>query len=167
MKRALFTALFLPLLPLAAQQATPQAAPAICMTEHREVLSASTALIAGTMDLRPDGIARTTHKVGRFMTRIELKGLVIRDVVKVPLTEVDREQGITRRYHAKLACDAHRIWDGPMVVWSEWRDNGYGFFPSTLIVEEIHGVLKVGAKRINDFSPGIDGPMTASVRQLP
>jgi hypothetical protein len=134
------------------------------MTEQREVTSASNALLAATMDLRPDGTARTTHQVGSFSTRIELKGLTVHEIVKLPLSEADAAKGITRRYHAKLACQSHRIWDGPMVAWSEWRENGYGFFPTTIVVEEVNGSLQASAKRIQDFSPGIDGAMTASAK---
>ncbi len=164
MKLVLFTALFLSLLPLAAQQAVPQTVLPICVTEQSEVETASAALLAGTVDFRRDGTARTTHQVGAFMTRIELKGFKVHEIIKTPLTAEDAAKGITRRYHARLTCQSHRIWDGPMVAWSEWRENGYGFFPSTLIVEEIHGVLQASAKRIKDFSPGIDGAMTASAR---
>ncbi len=162
MKRAFVTALFLSILPLAAQEAT--ATTGMRMTEQREVTSASNALLAASMNLRPDGTARTTHQVGSFSTRIELKGLTVHEIVKLPLSEADAAKGITRRYHAKLACQAHRIWDGPMVTWSEWRENSYGFFPSTIVVEEVHGTLQASAKRIQDFSPGIDGAMTASAK---
>ena len=162
MKRAFVTALFLSVLPLAAQEATN--ATGIHMTEQREVTSASTALLSASMDVRPDGTARTTHQVGSFNTRIELKGLTVHEIVKLPVTEADVSKGITRRYQAKLTCEAHRIWDGPMVAWSEWRENGYTFFPSTIVVEEVNGTLLASAKRIKDFSPGIDGAITASAK---
>ena len=162
MKRAFVTALFLSILPLAAQETTE--ATGMRMTEQREVTSASTALLAASMDLRPDGTARTTHQVGSFSTRIELKGLTVHEIVKLPVTEADAAKGLTRRYQAKLTCQAHRIWDGPMVAWSEWRENGYGFFPSTLVIEDVHGTLQASAKRIQDFSPGIDGAITASTK---
>ena len=160
MKRAFVTALFLAILPLAAQDATE--ATSMHLTEQREVTSASTALLTSSIDFRPDGTARTTHQVGNFSTRVEFKGLTVHEIVKLPVTEADAAKGITRRYQAKLTCQAHRIWDGPMVAWSEWRENGYGFFPSTIIVEEVNGTLQASAKRIQDFSPGIDGAMTAS-----
>jgi hypothetical protein len=160
MKRAFVTALFLAILPLAAQESTESTA--MHLTEQREVTSASTALLSASIDFRPDGTARTTHQVGNFSTRIEFKGLTVHEIVKLPVTEADAAKGVTRRYQAKLTCQAHRIWDGPMVAWSEWRENGYGFFPSTIVVEEVKGTLQASAKRIQDFSPGIDGAMTAS-----
>ena len=162
MKRAFVTALFLSILPLAAQETTE--ATGMRLTEQREVTSASNALLAGSMDFRPDGTARTTHQVGSFSTRIELKGLTVHEIVKLPVTEADAAKGITRRYQAKLTCQAHRIWDGPMVAWSEWRENGYGFFPSTIVIEDVNGTLQASAKRIQDFSPGIDGAITASTK---
>ncbi len=129
--------------------------------EASEVLAASSALIHGSVDLRSDGSARTTHKIGGFETRIEIQGLKVHEIVKEALTDKDRAAGITRRYVAHLECEAHRIWDGPMASWSEWRSSGYGFFPSSIIVEEIGGILKARANRIADFSPGIDATMAA------
>jgi hypothetical protein len=124
--------------------------------EASEVLAASSALIQGSVDMRTDGSARTTHKIGGFETRIEIKGLSVHEIVKASLTEQDRAAGITRRYVAHLQCEAHRIWDGPMASWSEWRSSSYGFFPTSIIVEEIAGTLKARANRIADFSPGLD-----------
>jgi hypothetical protein len=130
--------------------------------EASEVLAASSALIGASVDLRADGSARTTHKIGEFETRIEIKGLSVREIVKAPLTEQDRQAGVSRRYIARLQCEAHRIWDAPMISWSEWRASGYGFFPSSVIVEEVDGTLKARATRIADFSPGIDAIMASA-----
>ena len=162
MKHALLSALFLSVLPLAAE--TSSTTLPIRMDEQREVMGTGNALLAGTMDLRKDGSARTTHRIGGFSTRIEFKGLAIREIVKLPVGADDAAKGITRRYHARLACKSHRIWDAPMVSWSEWRDSAYGFFPTTLVIEDVNGSLQATAKRIRDFSPGIDGAMTASAK---
>jgi hypothetical protein len=171
MKHALLL-LLSAVLPLSAQTAaTTPAAPQVEVitattpmraSEAHEVLAASSALIEASVDLRPDGSARTTHKVGDFETRVEIKGLSVREIVKTPLTEEDRQAGISRRYVASLQCEGHRIWDAPMVSWSEWRAKGYGFFPSSIIVEEIDGALKARATRIANFSPGIDATMAAA-----
>lgn len=158
-------------LPLSAQvgKAAPaapveviDAASTMRLSEQKEVLAASIALLGASLDFRGDGTARTTHQVGNFSTRIELMGLTVSQIVKASVSTEDRQKGISRRYIAYLTCKAHRLWDGPMVSWSEWRDKGYGFFPSSLIVEEIDGALTARAKRIEDFSPGIDSEMTAS-----
>jgi len=132
------------------------------LSEQKEVLAASHALLATSLDLRADGFARTTHQIGSFTTRIELMGLTVAEVIKAPVSAAEQQQGIGRRYIARLACKAHRIWDGPLVAWSEWRDSSYGFFPSSVIVEEIDGALTARANRITDFSPGIDSTMTAA-----
>lgn len=164
MKHALIAALLLSVLPATAQLANGPTAAPLATTEHQEVLAVSTTLIAQSMELRPDGSARTTHQVGEFSTRIELKGLAIRAIQKMPLTDAERQAGVTRSYQAKVSCQSHRIWDGPLVTWSEWRNSGYGFFPSTIVVQEINGELVASAKRIESFSPGIDGTATASTR---
>jgi len=158
-----------PVLPLSAQ--TPggtqeivvvTATSPMILAEQKEVLAASSALIAASVDLRADGTARTTHHIGTFTTRIELTGLAISEIVKTPVTRADAEKGIVRRYVARLACRSHRIWDGPMASWSEWRREGYGFFPSSVVVEEVGGALRARATRICDFSPGIDSTMAAA-----
>lgn len=162
MKPALLAAILLTVLPAAAQQAAPEAP--LGRFEQNDVIKAGNALLAASMDLRADGSARTTHQIGTFSSRIEMKGLAIRDIVRAPLTAADAERGVSRRFHASLACQAHRIWDGPQVAWSEWRESSYGFFPTVLVIEEIHGKLVASAKRIEHFTPGIDGAMTASLR---
>jgi hypothetical protein len=162
MKRALLSALFLTVFPLAAE---PVADPApVLRREKSEVVHATAALLAGSMDLRPDGTARTTHQIGHFSTRIELKGLAVREIVKLPVSADDTAKGVTRRFEAKLSCQAHRIWDGPMVSWSEWRESGYGFLPASIVVEEVWGTLQASAPRLQQFSPGIDGAITASAK---
>ncbi|QJE97816.1 hypothetical protein [Luteolibacter luteus] len=170
MKHALlFLALLATVLPLSAQQAQKPTAveaaaetPAMRHAEEKEVIAASAALLATSVDLREDGTARTTHQIGRFSNRIEFKGLGIDGIMKAPVTEADRQKGISRRYIALIRCKAHRIWDGPMVEWSEWRESSYGFFPSSIVVEEINGTLSAHAKRLSNFSPGIDSTMAAA-----
>lgn len=168
MKQALLLLALLAIaLPLSAQdqkigvEAAP-AAGAIRYSEEQEVIAASSALLAASVDLREDGTARTTHQIGQFSNRIELKGLAIDGILRAPLSEADRKKGVSRRYIAHISCKAHRIWDGPMLTWSEWREKGYGFFPSSIVVEEINGALNAHAKRLTDFSPGIDSSMAAA-----
>ena len=90
-----------PVLPLSAQ--TPggtqeivvvTATSPMILAEQKEVLAASSALIAASVDLRADGTARTTHHIGTFTTRIELTGLAISEIVKTPVTRADAEKGI-------------------------------------------------------------------------
>lgn len=158
MKHALLAALLFSIFPAAAQQP----AEPMRMSEHREVQSIGTEFLGKLLCIRPDGTARTTHQLGNFATRIEFKGLAIREILKFPVSAEDLEKGITRRFHAKLACEAHRIWDGPMVVWSEWRESNYGFLPGKIVIEEAGGRLQAVTGRFKSFSPGIDGAMTAS-----
>lgn len=168
MKQALLL-LVVAVLPLSAQTSTVKgeadttaAAAPMLLSEQKEVLAASSGLITASVHLRPDGTARTTHRIGSFSTRVELRGLRVASIVKAPLSMTDRQQGIARRYLARLSCKAHRIWEGPIAGWSRWKQDAYGFFPSTVIVEEVGGTLVARATRISDFSPGIDSTMTAA-----
>jgi hypothetical protein len=164
MKHPLLAALLLSALPLAAQSHRPLTAAPLPENEQRQVLAASEPLLAAAIDLHPDGKALTTHRIGDFTTRIELAGVTIRQVVPASLTDEDRRQGVSRRYQVKIECLAHRIWDGPREAWSEWRKSGYGFFPSTVDVIEREGELMASARRLENFSPDLDGIMTASLR---
>jgi hypothetical protein len=129
---------------------------AVYSLETEQVLELSQTLIGASVDLSEDGIGRATHHLGGFETAIELKGLMVREIVSAPLTEQDRANGITRRYLAHVSYKSHRVWDEPMCAWTEWREMGYGFFPSEVVVEEIDGALTARANRIADFVPGIE-----------
>lgn len=130
------------------------------MSEHREVKAIGTGFLATLLCASPDGTARATHQLGNFATRIELKGLAIHEIIKLPVSTEDLEKGVTRRYHAKITCQAHRIWDSPLVAWSEWRESSYGFLPGKIVIEETAGRLHAVTGRFNSFSPGIDGAMS-------
>lgn len=131
-------------------------APALRSLETEQVLELSQSLIGASVALSEDGIGRATHHLGGFETAIELDGLMVREIVAAPLSGEDRAKGITRRYLAHVSYKTHRVWDEPMCAWTEWREKGYGFFPSEVIVEEIGGTMTARANRIADFAPGID-----------
>jgi hypothetical protein len=162
MKHPLLATLILSVLPLAAQSQRPISAAPLPEHEQRQVIQASEPLLAAVIDQGPDGIAVTTHRIGSFITRIEMADVRVRQVVPSSLTDEDRQQGVSRRYQVKIECKAHRIWDGPRAAWSEWRRSGYGFFPTTIDVIEREGELMASARRLGDFSPGGDAIRTAS-----
>jgi hypothetical protein len=124
--------------------------------ETEKVLAASQLLLGASVALSEDGIARATHHLGGFETALELRGLMVREIVSAVLSDEDRSNGVTRRYHAQVSYKAHRVWDEPMGIWTEWRENGYGFFPTQVVVEEVGGTLTARAHRIADFVPGIE-----------
>ena len=132
------------------------ASTAVYSLETEQVLELSQTLIGASVDLGEDGIGRATHHLGGFETPLELRGLTVREIVSAPLTEEDRANGITRRYLARVSYKSHRVWDEPMRTWTEWRERGYGFFPSEVVVEEIDGALTARASRIADFVRGIE-----------
>ena len=141
--------------PLASATGSGDAARPLLPAEQKEVLAAGSALIGARVELRGDGTAHTTHRIGKFSARIELVGLAFSRITRSPLNERDRQRGIARRYIASVTCESHRIWDEPLSSWSPWKQDNYGFFPSTIIVEEIRGKLVPRATRISDFSPGL------------
>ena len=152
MRHALFAALFCLIIPGSAQtEPTP-----LNNNELKEVQEATSALLTQSICLLADGSARTTHQIGDFAVRVELKGLKIAEVLKAPISKEEESQGITRRYLAKMSCQSHRIWDGPLVKWSEWKRSHYGFLPSTVIVEEVNGKMVAKARLISQFSRGVD-----------
>jgi hypothetical protein len=165
MNHALFTALNFSVIATSTSAALPvkrstdvviTASPEFHSLETEQVLEVSQTLIGASVDLSEDGIARATHHLGGFETAIELKGLMVREIVSAPLSAEDLLQGITRRYLADVSYKSHRVWDEPMSAWTEWREEGYGFFPSQVIVEDIGGTLTARAHRLGDFVPGIE-----------
>lgn len=122
--------------------------------EKQEVLAATAALLARHVTFRPDGTASATYH-GSSQWPIEWRKLVVRMITKQAVSDADRLNGVTRRYHASLACDACRDWKPGTTAWSEWRQIGFVLFPSAIIVQEKNGVLTArGNAQLPKFSPG-------------
>jgi hypothetical protein len=165
MTSALFTALNFSVIATSSTVAVPlkrstdvviTSSPILNCLETEAVLAASKKLLGASLAMDDNDIARSVHHLGGFETAIELKGLTIREIVAVSLSDEDRAGGVTRRYFAHVSYKSHRVWDEPMRAWTEWRETGYGFFPSQVVVEEIDGALSARANRIADFVPGIE-----------
>jgi hypothetical protein len=122
--------------------------------EKQEVLTATATLLAKHVTFRPDGTASSTYH-GSSQWPVEWRKLVVRTITKQAVSDADRLNGITRRYHAGLACDASRDWKPGTSAWSEWRQFGFVQFPSSIHVEERNGVLTArGNTQLPKFSPG-------------
>jgi hypothetical protein len=93
MNHALFTALNFSVIASSTSAALPvkrstdvviTACPEFHSLETEQVLEVSQTLIGASVDLSEDGIARATHHLGGFETAIELKGLMVREIVSAP-----------------------------------------------------------------------------------
>jgi hypothetical protein len=122
--------------------------------EKLEVLTAIATLLSKHVTFRPDGTASATyHRSSQWP--VEWRKLVVRSITKQAVSDADRLNGVTRRYHASLACDACRDWKPGTTAWSEWRQFGFISFPSAIVVEEKGGVLAAsGNTELPQFSPG-------------
>ena len=122
--------------------------------EKKVVLTATATLLAKHVTFRPDGTASSTYH-GKSQWPIEWRKLVVRTITKQAVSDADRLNGVTRRYHAGLGCDACRDWKPETIAWSEWRQTGFIYFPSAITVEEKNGVLTAtGNSQLPSFLPG-------------
>lgn len=125
--------------------------------EKREVLTATATLLSKHVTFRPDGTASSTYH-RRSAWPVEWRKLVVRAIHKQAVSDADRLNGVTRRYHASLGSDACRDWKPQATGWSEWRTTGFIHFPSAITVEEKAGVLTArGNTELPKFMPG-SGP---------
>lgn len=126
----------------------------VSAAEQQEVLTATAALLAKHVKFRPDGTASSTYH-GSSQWPVEWRKLVVRSILKQRVTDADRLNGITRRYHTGLGFEACRDWRAKSSAWSEWRTTGFLYFPSAIIVEEKNGALTArGNDQLPKFSPG-------------
>jgi hypothetical protein len=131
-----------------------QALAPVPATEQREVLTSTAALLARHVTFRPDGTAASAY-VQKENWHVEWRKLVVSRIKSVALTDVDRLNGITRRYYASLQCEASRNWRPQATTWTEWKPNGFALFPSVIVVEEIKGVFVArGNSELPKFQPG-------------
>jgi hypothetical protein len=122
--------------------------------EKKVVLTTTATLLAKHVTFRPDGTASSTYH-GSAQWPVEWRKLVVRMITKQAVSDADRLNGVTRRYHASLACEACRDWKPGTTAWSEWRQFGFVQFPFAIIVEEKNGVLTArGNAQLPKFSPG-------------
>ncbi len=122
--------------------------------EKQEVLTATAELLAKHLTFRPDGTASATLHLGKPQP-VEWRKLVVDAIHSKALTDADRLNGITRRYHASLSCDASRSWQPAANTWSEWKPVGVLLFPAVIVVEEKNRVLTArGNDQLPKFMPG-------------
>ncbi len=120
----------------------------------QEVLTATAALLAKHVTFRPGGTASATVHLGKPQP-VEWRKLVVDAIHSQALTDADRLNGITRRYHASLGCDASRTWQPSTNSWSEWKPVGILLFPSAIVVEEKNQILSArGNDQLPKFMPG-------------
>jgi hypothetical protein len=126
----------------------------VSAAERKEVLTATAGLLAKHVTFRPDGTASATYQGGKPQP-IEWRKLVVNAIRPQILTDADRLNGIVRRYHANLGCDASRSWKSDTNTWSEWKPNSFIHFPAAIVVEEKNGVLAArGNTELPKFAPG-------------
>lgn len=136
----------------------------VSAAEKLEVLTATAALLAKHVTFRPDGTASATFHLGKAQP-VEWRKLVVDAIHPEALTDADRLNGITRRYHASLSCDASRSWQPATNAWSEWRPVGVLLFPSAIVIEEKNRVLIArGNDQLPKFMPG---PGTSLLQKQP
>ncbi len=122
--------------------------------DNAEVLNATALLLMKHVTFRPDGTAASIFTLtGR--QHVEWKGLVVKHITKVSLTEADRLNGIGKRYRVAFGCDAHRSWDSKKNAWGEWLPIGNVLFPSGITLDwKGQKWTADPSSRLNHFTPG-------------
>lgn len=138
--------------PLSAESnEAPTPTPAPTEAETAELYEKAASFLRTAVKVDADDQASTygMHR-GRY-TRIEWRNLVFRQLILGSISSKDRKNGIHRRIYAQLGCDAHRLTDDKGS--SEWRTGQFPAFPSFVMIEEVHGKMRISAPGLDQFTP--------------
>lgn len=119
--------------------------------EAAELYEKAAAFLRTAVKVESDEQASTygVHR-GRY-TRIEWRNLVFRQLILGSVSSKDRKNGIDRRIYAQLGCDAHRLTNDKGS--SEWRSGQFPAFPCFVMIEEVHGEMRLSAPGLDQFTP--------------
>ena len=124
--------------------------------EKTEILSNASQLLANAISYKGDGTAATIYRANGQRLLLEMRGLVIRQLIHGSVAIEEREAGITRRFYAQLHADAFRTSSSAGQKWTAWQTFPCPIFPSHMLVEEIDGKLTISAPTLASFSRNLE-----------
>lgn len=127
--------------------------PSLSNDEKTKVLAAASRLLCNAISFHGDGTATTIYRANGQRLLLEMRGLVVRQLIHGSLGTEEREAGVTRRIFAQLHADAFRTSISGGLKWTDWHTNPCPIFPSHMLVEEVDGKLTISVPALANFSP--------------
>lgn len=134
--------------------------------EKTRILSTASRLLDNAIAYKGDGTAITIHRSKGRRLLLEMRGLVVRQLIHGSVAIEDREAGVTRRFYAQLHADSFRTSSSGGKNWTAWQNSTCPIFPSHFLVEEVDGTLTISAPALANFTPSPDPKVIAPDRDL-
>ncbi|MEP4076669.1 hypothetical protein [Haloferula sp.] len=134
--------------------------------EKVRVLSTASRLLDDAIAYKGDGTATTIYRSNGRRMLLEMRGLVVRQLIHGSVAIEEREAGVTRRFYAQLHAKAFRTSVSGGKNWTTWQNTSCPFFPSHILVEEVDGKLTLSVPALAKFTPTPDPKTIAPIGKL-
>lgn len=121
--------------------------------EKVRILSTTSRMLDDAIAYKGDGTATTVYRSNGRRLLLEMRGLVVRQLIHGSVAIEEREAGVTRRFYAQLHASAFRTSTSGGKNWTDWNESRCPIFPSHILVEEIDGQLTISAQSLAKFTP--------------
>jgi hypothetical protein len=159
----IIAALFvLPAAAVEEHQNDSQPAPSnLTSSEKTRILSTASRLLDHSIAYKGDGTAITIYNSNGRRLLLEMRGLVVRQLIHGSVAIEEREAGVTRRLYAQLHAQSFRTSSSGGENWTTWQSSTCPIFPSHILVEEVDGKLTISAPALANFTPSPDPEVIA------
>jgi hypothetical protein len=167
MKRSLLpilAALFV--LPATAADEAQNTPSTLTSSEKTRILSTASRLLDKAIAYKGDGTAITIYRSNGRRLLLEMRGLVVRQLIHGTVGTEDLEAGVTRRLYAQLHASSFRTSSSAGQNWTDWQSSSCPIFPSHILIEEIDGKLTMSAPALANFTPSHDPKVIAPEGEL-
>ena len=124
--------------------------------EKLRILSTASRILEDAISYKGDGTATTIYRSNGRRLLLEMRGLVVRQLIHGSVAIEEREAGVTRRFYAQLHAKSFRTSSSGGQNWTSWQSTRCPFFPSHILVEETDGKLILSVPALTKFSPSPD-----------
>jgi hypothetical protein len=134
--------------------------------EKVRILSTTSRLLDNAIAYKGDGTATTIYRSNGRRLLLEMRGLVVRQLIHGSVAIEEGEAGVTRRFYAQLHADSFRTSSSGGQNWTAWQNSRCPIFPSHILVEEVDGKLTISAPLLANFTPSPDPQIIAPKGKL-
>ena len=124
--------------------------------EKVRILSTASRLLTDAISYKGDGTATTIYRSNGRRLLLEMRGLVVRQLIHGSVAIEEREAGVSRRFYAQLHAGSFRTSSSGGQNWTAWQSDRCPFFPTHILIEEVNGKLTLSVPTLANFSPTPD-----------
>ncbi len=135
--------------------------------EKRLIISNVATTLGKHVAFRSDGTECSYQDSTQGRLHIEWMGLRVHKLAVVPLSQDDKDRGVSKRIQAQLAYDNCRLRDPKTQQWGAWSIKCPTLFPPAINFEWVGGRMIVdGGLHLDSFKPGPMSTQSGSAGQV-